>query len=178
MPHDGAIDRTTDLQQQLSPRVPAVSEGSSATSDALTVIPDGPESTLVEWPWSQAAATRRRVRAATLEASHGIAEDRLAAARRIQATWNELACVRAAEAARTAVLEARADGEAARLSLAFRRLVQMTTTFSTELSALEPFRAALGDEILDAIRERALNEFAARVAAAMRGDSATARRQP
>jgi hypothetical protein len=180
------LDKPTDHQLEPEPDTVGPPEAADAALDAaapngaLAVVPEWPQSGVVEWPWSEAAAVRRRTRAAALEASLAIAEDRLAVARRVQAAWNELAYVRASESARTAVLEARADGEAARLSAAFRRLVQMTAAFAAELSALEPFRATLGDEILDAIRERALNEFAARVAAALRGDAATggAKRQP
>jgi len=71
--------------------------------------------------------------------------------------------MRAVEAAETAIFEIRALGETTRFVILNRAQLEMTRQFVRQLEMIEGFRGRLTVEILDALKERAFNEFTERM---------------
>lgn len=126
----------------------------------------------IEWPWSAGARARTQARALALDASVEIFRDNLRAIRTAHEVLNRAATARAIEAAETAVLDIHAQGESARLGIINRVHIEMTREFIAHLDRLDALRGRLPAEVLDALRERALNEFTGRMNRAARRDPA------
>jgi hypothetical protein len=129
-----------------------------------------------DWPWSAEALARARARALALEARVEIFRDNLRAIRTAHEVLNRAATARAVEAAETAVLDIHAQGESARLGIINRVHLEMAREFLFQLDHLDSLRGRLPAEVLDALRERALNEFTARMNRAARPDPTAADR--
>jgi len=123
-----------------------------------------------ELPWSPEAKARTRARTIALEARLDGFRDTLRAIRAAREALNRAATVRAFEAAERAILEIRAAGEAGRLAIVNRTHLQMTAQFLEQIEALEQFKGRTSPEILDALKERALNEFTTRMNRASKSD--------
>jgi hypothetical protein len=121
-------------------------------------------------PWSPEARVRAEARQASLEARLDIFRDNLRAIRIANEVLNRSATMRAVEAAETAIFEIRCLGETARLAILNRTHLGMTRQFLAQLETIESFRGRVSTEILDALKERALNEFTARMNRASKAD--------
>jgi len=122
------------------------------------------------FPWSPEARVRAQARQASLEARLDIFRDDLRAIRIANEVLNRAATMRAVEAAETAIFEIRCLGETARLAILNRTHLEMTRQFLAQLETIESFRGRVSTEILDALKERALNEFTARMNRASKAD--------
>jgi hypothetical protein len=131
-------------------------------TDAEQVVPRAG----FEAPWSAAARTRAAARDAALAVRLDLFRDDLHAIRLANQVLNRAAAMRAVEAAEAAIFEIHARGEAFRLSLVNRAQLEMTSEFLAQLEALDRFRERCPEPILDALKERALAEFTARLNAA------------
>jgi len=117
----------------------------------------------LELPWSERARVRARAREASHEARLEIFKDDLRAIRIANEVLNRAATMRAVEAAEVAIFEIRSLGETTRLSILNRAQLEMTRSFVAQLECVERFRGRLTDEIIDALKERALTEFTDRM---------------
>jgi len=135
-------------------------------SDARRVVSDR----RLALPWSPEARVRAQARQASLEARLDIFRDDLRAIRIANEVLNRAATMRAVEAAETAIFEIRCLGETARLAILNRTHLEMTRQFLAQLETIESFRGRVSTEILDALKERALNEFTARMNRASKAD--------
>lgn len=141
------------------PSVERVSRELQHRTDPDRVAPAG----VVDLPWSERARIRARARQASLEARLEIFKDDLRAIRIANEVLNRAATMRAVEAAEIAIFEIRGVGETTRLAILNRAQLDMTRQFVTQLESIETFRGRLTDEILDALKERALTEFTERM---------------
>lgn len=121
-------------------------------------------------PWSREGRARLEARQASLQARLDIFRDDLRAIRIANEVLNRAATMRAVEAAETAIFEIRCAGETARLAILNRTHLEMTRQFLAQLEAIEGFRGRVSAEVLDALKERALNEFCARMNRASKAD--------
>lgn len=135
-------------------------------SDPDRVVPGG----ALLLPWSRAARARGEAREASLQARLDIFRDDLRAVRIANEVLNRAATMRAVEAAETAIFEIRCAGETARLAILNRAHLEMTRQFLAQLETIEGFRGRVSAEVLDALKERALNEFCARMNRASKAD--------
>lgn len=135
-------------------------------SDPDRVVPGG--APLL--PWSRAARARGEARQASLQARLDIFRDDLRAIRIANEVLNRAASMRAVEAAETAIFEIRCAGETARLAILNRAHLEMTRQFLAQLETIEGFRGRVSAEVLDALKERALNEFCTRMNRASKAD--------
>src|SRR5437667_8676759 len=135
-------------------------------SDPARVVPGR----ALEMPWSPEARARSQARAASIEARFDIFKDDLRAIRIANEVLNRAATMRAVEAAETAIFEIRCAGESARFAILNRAHLEMTRQFLMQLETLEGFRGRVSNEILDALKERALSEFSARMNRASKAD--------
>lgn len=117
----------------------------------------------IELPWSERARVRAKARQASLDARLEIFKDDLRSIRIANEVLNRAATMRAVEAAEIAIFEIRSLGETTRLSILNRAQLDMTRQFVGQLEAIESFRSRLTDEVLDALKERALTEFTERM---------------
>lgn len=124
----------------------------------------------ISWPWSREAHARSQARDLRLQARLDIFKDDLRAIRTANEALNRAATMRAVEAAETAIFEIRCLGETARFAILNRTHLEMTRQFVMQLEILEGFRGRVTTEILDALKERALNEFTARMNRASKAD--------
>jgi hypothetical protein len=130
---------------------------------------------ILEAPWSPEARTRRRAHDLALQARLDVFRDDLRAIRIAHEVLSRAATMRAVEAAETAILEIRARGETMRLDILNRAHLEMTRQFLDHLERLDSFAGRVPPEILDALRERALNEFTNRMNRASKADVEFAR---
>ncbi|MBI3490963.1 MAG: hypothetical protein HY047_04110 [Acidobacteria bacterium] len=72
--------------------------------------------------------------------------------------------------AEIAIFEIRSLGETTRFAILNRAQLDMTHQFVEQLESIEAFRGRLTDEILDALKERALTEFTERMNRASKSD--------
>ena len=167
-------DRTPDLLERLRgvpetrprPSVERVSRELQHRTDPNRVAPkDG-----FELPWSETARVRARASDASYEARLDIFKDDLRAIRIANEVLNRAATMRAVEAAEIAIFEIRSVGETTRFSILNRAQLDMTRQFCEQLESIETFRGRLTDEILDALKERALTEFTERMNRASKAD--------
>jgi hypothetical protein len=121
-------------------------------------------------PWSREARARSDAHQASLQARLDIFRDDLRAVRIANEVLNRAATMRAVEAAETAIFEIRCAGQTARLAILNRAHLEMTRQFLAQLEAIENFRGRISTEVLDALKERALNEFCARMNRASKAD--------
>jgi hypothetical protein len=124
----------------------------------------------ISWPWSREARARTQARDLSLQARLDIFKDDLRSIRIANEVLNRAATMRAVEAAETAIFEIRCLGETARFAILNRTHLEMTRQFLSQLETLEGFRGRVTTEILDALKERALNEFTARMNRASKAD--------
>ncbi len=124
----------------------------------------------ISWPWSREARARSQARDLSLQARLDIFKDDLRSIRIANEVLNRAATMRAVEAAETAIFEIRCFGETARFAILNRTHLEMTRQFVAQLEILEGFRGRVTIEILDALKERALNEFTARMNRASKAD--------
>lgn len=156
----GAGDReSTDKLERLNHEL-------RVRSDPDRVVPGG--APLL--PWSRAARARGEARQASLQARLDIFRDDLRAIRIANEVLNRAATMRAVEAAETAIFEIRCAGETARLAILNRAHLEMTRHFLAQLETIEGFRGRVSAEVLDALKERALNEFCTRMNRASKAD--------
>jgi hypothetical protein len=125
---------------------------------------------LFSLPWSSEARARSEARQASLRARLDIFRDDLRAIRIANEVLNRAATMRAIEAAETAIFEIRCVGEAARLAILNRAQLAMTRQWLSQLEAIESFRGRISAEVLDALKERSLNEFCERMNRASKAD--------
>ncbi len=168
---DGCPDVLDQLRSVPAPRtkpsVEHVSRELQHRADPDRVVPAGRG---MVWPWSERARIRGRARQASLEARLEIFNDDLRAIRIANEVLNRAATMRAVEAAEIAIFEIRALGETTRLAILNRAQLDMTRQFVTQLEMIEGFRGRLTDEIVDALKERALTEFTERMNRASKAD--------
>ena len=143
-----------------------VSQELQVRSDPNRVAPSGP----VAWPWSRETRARSHARDLSLQARLDIFKDDLRSIRIANEVLNRAATMRAVEAAETAIFEIRCLGETARFAILNRTHLEMTRQFLSQLETLEGFRGRVSTEILDALKERALNEFTSRMNRASKAD--------
>ena len=124
----------------------------------------------LEFPWSDRARVRVKAREASFEARLEVFKDDLRAIRIANEVLNRAATMRAVEAAEIAIFEIRGLGESTRFSILNRTQLDMTHQFVEQLESIETFRGRLTDEILDALKERALTEFTERMNRASKAD--------
>lgn len=105
------------------------------------------------WPWSRDSSSCAAAEDDVLEARLQVVLDVL----------NRAATLRAIEAAELAVFEARTTGESARMAVMARAQIAMTEQFARHLAAIDDFRGRLTDEIIDALKQRALADFTDRM---------------
>ena len=127
------------------------------------------------WPWSRGGRAHRQAATASLHARLDIFQDDLRAIRIINEVLNRAATLRAVEAAEGAIFEIRSLGETARYAILNRAHLEMTAQFVAHLEALDSFRGRVSPEVLDALKERALNEYTARMNRASKADVEFAR---
>lgn len=171
-PREG--DRSPDLLDELRslpevrprPSVERVSRELQHRTDPNRVAP----AIGVELPWSESALVRARARQASFEARLEIFKDDLRAIRIANEVLNRAATMRAVEAAEIAIFEIRSLGETTRFAILNRAQLDMTHQFVDQLESIETFRGRLTDEILDALKERALTEFTERMNRASKSD--------
>lgn len=147
-------------------RLERVSHQLKIRSDPNRVAPAG----AVSWPWSREARARSQARDLSLQARLDVFKDDLRAIRIANEVLNRAATRRAVEAAETAIFEIRCLGETARFAILNRTHLEMTRQFVAQLEVLEGFRGRVTPEILDALKERALNEFTTRMNRASKAD--------
>lgn len=167
-------NESVDLLEQLRslpearprPSVERVSRELQYRADPDRVAPaDG-----LELPWSERARVRAKAREASYEARLEVFKDDLRAIRIANEVLNRAATMRAVEAAEIAIFEIRSLGESTRFSILNRTQLDMTRQFVGQLESVEAFRGRLTDEILDALKERALTEFTERMNRASKAD--------
>jgi len=166
----GAIDVLEELraapEARPRPSVERVSRELQDRSDPNRVAPaEG-----LELPWSERARVRARAREASFDARLEIFKDDLRAIRIANEVLNRAATMRAVEAAEIAIFEIRSTGETIRFSILNRAQLDMTRQFVGQLESIESFRGRLTDEVLDALKERALSEFTERMNRASKAD--------
>jgi hypothetical protein len=147
-------------------RIEQVSQELQVRSDPNRVVATRP----FELPWSPEARVRSQARAAALEARLDIFRDDLRSIRIANEVLNRAATMRAVEAAETAIFEIRCLGETARFAILNRTHLEMTQHFLAQIEAIEGFRGRVSNEIIDALKERALAEFTARMNRASKAD--------
>jgi hypothetical protein len=147
-------------------RIERVSAELRLRSDPDRVIRGKP----VEFPWSRAARARSKARDLSIEARLDIFKDDLRAIRIANEVLNRAATMRAVEAAEAAIFEIRCMGETARFTILNRAHLEMTRQFLEQLESIESFRGRVSNEILDALKERALNEFTTRMNRSSKAD--------
>ena len=96
--------------------------------------------------------------------------DDLRAIRIANEVLNRAATMRAVEAAETAIFEIRSLGETMRLAILNRAQLEMTRHFAQQIETIDGFRGRLPQEIVDALKERALSEFTDRMNRASKAD--------
>jgi hypothetical protein len=124
----------------------------------------------LELPWSERARVRAKARQSAFEARLEIFKDDLRAIRIANEVLNRAATMRAVEASEIAIFEIRCLGETTRLAILNRAQLDMTRQFVVQLESIETFRGRLTDEVLDALKERALTEFTERMNRASKAD--------
>jgi len=162
-----ALDRLRVLEATSDqPTVERVSRELRVKADPDRVAPHNG----MQFPWSPQARARARARDLSLEARLDVFRDDLRAIRIANEVLNRAATMRAVEAAETAIFEIRTLGETARFAILNRAHLEMTRHFVQQLESIEGFRGRLSPEVLDALKERALNEFTARMNRASKAD--------
>lgn len=124
----------------------------------------------LELPWSERARVRAKARQSALEARLEVFKDDLRAIRIANEVLNRAATMRAVEASEIAIFEIRCLGETTRLAILNRAQLEMTRQFVVQLESIETFRGRLTDEVLDALKSRALSEFSERMNRASKAD--------
>ena len=163
---------STDLLARLGgadveePSIARVSREIQLRADPARVTP----TRSLRLPWTPEARVHTKAREAALEARLDIFRDDLRAIRIANEVLNRAATMRAVEAAEIAIFEIRNLGETARLAVTNRTQLEMARQFIAQLESIETFRGRLTPEILDALKERALNEFTERLTRASRSD--------
>lgn len=148
------------------PTVEQVTRELQLRADPARVVPHS----RLALPWSEATRVRARAREAAHEARLDIFRDDLRAIRIANEVLNRAATMRAVEAAETAIFEIRTLGETMRLAILNRTQLDMTRRFIQQLETIDGFRGRVPAEIIDALKERALNEFTERMNRASKAD--------
>lgn len=123
-----------------------------------------------EPPWSRGARARRRAEEMSLEARLDIFSDELRSIRIANEVLSRAATMRAVEAAEAAIFDIRCAGETVRHAILNRTHLEMTRQFLEQLESIEAFRGRVSSEVLDALKERALNEFSIRMNRSSKAD--------
>jgi hypothetical protein len=166
---DGALERLRASgvdEESVEQGLQRVGQQLRLRSDPEQVVPGRS----FELPWSPEARTRAQARELSLQARLDIFRDDLRAIRIANEVLNRAATMRAVEAAESAIFEIRCLGETARFAILNRTHLEMTWQFLNQLESIEAFRGRVSTEILDALKERALNEFSARMNRASKAD--------
>lgn len=157
-------DRSTDQRalvpapaQPAEPALERVQRQLRERADPTVVFPRS----LFESPWSPAADVRRQARQSSIAARLDLFRDDLQSIRAARHAIGRAASAQAMEAAETAVFEIRSVGESTRFAILNRTHLDMTAQFLNRLEQIDGFRSRLSPELLDALRERALEEFTA-----------------
>jgi hypothetical protein len=168
IPEHGLDELRTGFEDNIpcNKRIEKVSAELRVRSDPNRVIPGKP----IELPWSREARARSKAREMSIEARLEIFKDDLRAIRIANEVLNRAETMRAVEAAEAAIFEIRCIGETARFAILNRTHLDMTRQFLDQLENIESFRGRVSNEILDALKERALNEFTARMNRASKSD--------
>ncbi|HLQ77533.1 MAG TPA: hypothetical protein VK210_09265, partial [Terriglobia bacterium] len=122
------------------------------------------------WPWSRESRARVKAQELSTEARLDIFKDDLRTIRIAREVLSRAATMRAVQAAETAIFEIQCLGETVRFAVLNRTHLEMTEHFLKQIEALESFRSRVTPEILDALKERALTEFSARMNRASKAD--------
>jgi hypothetical protein len=89
--------------------------------------------------------------------------DDLRAIRAVHEAVTRAAIFRTVQAVETVVLEIRCAGESLRYSIVNRAHLEMTRQFLDQVAAYEAFRERTSPELVDALKQRALEEFTTRM---------------
>jgi hypothetical protein len=165
-------NRALDELRSATPDEPAAETSLARVSQEIQVRsnPNRVAAGTITWPWSREARARSEARDLSVQARLDIFKDDLRSIRIANEVLNRAATMRAVEAAETAIFEIRCLGETARFAILNRTHLEMTRQFLSQLETLEGFRGRVTTEILDALKERALNEFTARMNRASKAD--------
>ncbi len=171
---DSRMDQDTDRQPDVGGlqgpvdglEVSRVSRELLARTDPEQVAPRR----ALELPWSAEAKARREALRASLTARLDLFRDDLRTIRVANEALNRASTMRALEAAEAAIFEMRTLGETVRLALLNRAQLTMARIFLAQIAAIEAMRGAAPDEFIDAMKERALEEFTARMNRASKAD--------
>lgn len=163
---DGLRDLPMRREGDPRPTVEQVGRELQHRADPARVVPYR----TFEMPWSETARVRAAAREAAFEARLDIFRDDLRAIRIANEVLNRAATMRAVEAAEIAIFEIRALGETTRLAILNHAQLEMTRFFVRQLETIDGFRGRVTPEILDALKERALNELTDRMNRASRAD--------
>ncbi len=155
----GAESETKEAIERLGHELRVRSDPSRVVSGRAAVL-----------PFSREARARSQARDASLQARLDIFRDDLRAIRIANEVLNRAATMRAVEAAETAIFEFRCLGESVRFAILNRTHLEMTRQFLDQLEGIESFRGRVSNEVLDALKERALNEFSVRMNRASKAD--------
>lgn len=138
-------------------------------SDPSFALPRRP----FETPWSPEAKARNHARDLSIQARLDAFRDDLQALRTAHRALTRSAVMRAVEAAEGAIFEIRARGETLRYRLLNRVHIEMTQDFINQLSVVESLRDRLpSPQLADALKQRALEEFTARINRSSKADLA------
>ena len=121
-------------------------------------------------PWTPEGRARNEARKAGLQARLDLFKDDLTAIRKANEALSRAQTMRALEAAEAAVFEIRTLGETLRFTILNRAHLAMSIEFAAQLERFEGLRGRLPVQILEALKERALEEFTARMNRASKSD--------
>lgn len=151
---------STELSQAVSRAAP-LSPDLADAAEAVRIMADPARlEPTWRWPWSAESSDRRQTRELSRQARLDQYKDHLRAFRTANEALGNAAAARASAASETSIFEAQCLNEMARFGIVNRVQHDMTSAFLDRLAAVESFRGRVSTEILDALRERALNEFA------------------
>ena len=123
-----------------------------------------------EMPWAPERRARLEARDAALDARLDLFRDDLRSIRIANEVLNRASTMRAVEAAEATIFEVHSRSESFRLHIINSVQFAMTQEFIAHIERLETFRERMPSEILDALKERALNEFTSRMNRASKSD--------
>lgn len=158
MPFDNHDDRTTQPPQSglALQRRPAPMAPSLRRADPQAAFPRS----AFELPWSHEAKLRDQARKLTLQADFDVFRSDLNSLRAAREAFGRVAAQCEAE---TAAFEMRCRQETHRYEIVSRDHLDLAQRFMAKLEAFEAFRGRPGasPEMIDAMKERALEEFVA-----------------
>lgn len=157
----GELDRVGELMQRLS--------------DPARVAGPGPRNPL---PWSPQAKAVKAAEQASIDARLEVFQDDLKSIRAANRILNRISMAHAVETARAAIFEIRARGELVRYEILNETHRELTSLFLSQIESIESLRDRMPAEMLDAMKERALNEFTAKMNRVSRAEAALSKIDP